>query len=83
MTREKRDRVTNKVIYSVIISLSLLIPGALAVSKNLSSKFTVPMSNERIIKIVNKHKVITDDKPLPCHICSIFVLRLILEELSS
>jgi hypothetical protein len=39
--------------------------------------FTVPISNERIIKIVNKHKVITNDIPLPCHICSIFVLRII------
>jgi hypothetical protein len=30
--------------------------------------FTVPMSNERIIKIVSKHKVITSDIPLPCHV---------------
>ncbi|MDW0198054.1 MAG: hypothetical protein QOD16_04880, partial [Nitrososphaeraceae archaeon] len=31
----------------------------------LSSKFTVPMLNERTIKIVNKHKVVINDKPLP------------------
>ncbi|MGA7542269.1 MAG: hypothetical protein WBW34_04320, partial [Nitrososphaeraceae archaeon] len=46
-------------------------------SKNLFCMFTVPISNERIIKIVNKHKVITNDIPLTCHICSIFVLRII------
>ena len=45
--------------------------------------FTVPMFNERIIKTVNKHKVINDDKPLPYQICSIIVLRLILGQLSS
>jgi hypothetical protein len=37
----------------------------------------VPMFNERIIKIVNNHKVITNDITLPYHICSIFVLRTI------
>ena len=26
------------------------------------------MFNEKIIKIVNKHKVITNDKPLPYHV---------------
>jgi hypothetical protein len=28
----------------------------------------VPMFNEKIIKIVNKHKVITNDKRLPYHV---------------
>ena len=34
----------------------------------MSSIFTVPMFNERIIKIVNKHKVVINDKPLPYHV---------------